>query len=782
MGFSVGCFGYGGTVALVEQFREDLELNGIQLKTCHEYANATTPYDKDVIFSFIDSCDIIVLPCRVRLQPAKSVNRLALALSRKKACVASSLDAYLRFFKDGEHVLYADTKEQWLEAIFKLRDDLELRDRLAVNGHNLNMQLHPHHQITKLFNELNLQNILGSWPQETFLQIIVPHYAPRLDYLELTVKSAVESWGPERDILIVSSSKIDPNQSTTLKSYSNVRIIHEKDKRTFSQANNIGLQNANNRATHFLLLNDDTVLSDKALGNMIRLMYQKGNNFILNPWSNCDIGWLHNERIVTATGRPLVPNMRLEDFTSDDIKSLFTLNSIANSGLVTAPFCAFYCTMIPKKIMDTVGTLNTLFKNGGEDLDYCERAKRFGFDTFWTREAFCFHFGGKTRVVSESENFQRHHEEDVENNLRVRKRWQKDKKRIAIWTGPAWETWDIDSYKTTGIGGSETCAARLAQTAAADGHSVTLYGAHECKEQYGVQLMPWDSFRPEEEYFDLFIASRTLNCIDQRLKAKRVLVWSHDIWLMSGKDISDYHRQRVDKFVCLSPWHVGFFSDHHQIPKDKITIIPNGINTELFDTPNLDAKKYGKLIYSSSPDRGLDNLIYTMIFAKDQIPELHLDVYYGFHNYESAVRQRNNQDEVRRLNELKETIEKHSNFVTMYGRVSQPELAKKWSEAYAWIYPTLFTETHCITAKEAQLSATPIVCSNIAALQTTVGEFGHIVQHHPYSYDGRLEFLNQMVKLHKDKDYWLEMSRKSLSGAANISWGDRWRDYWSKWL
>jgi len=803
MGFSVGCFGYGGTVALIEMFREDIELSGIEIKTCHEHPTATVPYSKEIIFSFIDSCDIIVLPCRVKLQPAKSVNRLALALSRKKACVASPLDAYKRYFKDGEHVLYAETKEQWLEAILRLRDDAALRNRIAENGHKINLRLHPSNQISKLLIELNKSPVAVNkaetqlsklfveldknqqesiWPKETFLQIIIPHYAPRLDYLELAVKAAVESWGPERDILIVSSSKADPNQSSVLRQYSNVRIMYENSRKTFSQANNIGIKNAKNQTTHFLLLNDDTILSQKALGNMVKLMSSQGNNFILNPWSNCDKRWLHDDNIVTSTGKSLHPNMRIEDFSSEDISALFKMESIGDAGLSPAPFCAFYCTMIPKQILDAVGMLNTLFKNGGEDLDFCERAKRFGFQSYWTKEAFCFHFGGKTRAVSESENYKIHHQEDFENNVLVKKRWLPNKKRIAIWTGPAWETWDLDTYKTTGIGGAETCAGRLAQIAAENGHVVTLYGAHELKEQDGVQLMPWDSFRPEEEYFDLFIASRTVNCIDQRLKAKKVLVWTHDIWLMSGKEVSAYHRDRVDKFICLSPWHVDFFSDHHQMPKDKIITIPNGVNVELFDTPDLGKKKFGKLIYSSSPDRGLDNLIYLMIFAKDQVPELHLDVYYGFHNYESAVRQRNNVDEVRRLDELKGVIEKHSDFVNMYGRISQPDLAKRWSEAYAWIQPTNFTETFCLTAKEAQTSATPIVCSNVAALQTTVGDFGHLVKHNPYSYDGRLEFINQIVKLHKDKDYWLEMSKKSLSGAANISWGDRWRDYWNKWL
>jgi GT2 family glycosyltransferase len=781
MGFKVGCFGYGGTVALIEQFREELQLSGIEIVTCHEHENATVKYDKNTIHSFIDSCDIILLPCRTKLQPAKSVNRLALALSRKKACVVSPLNAYQRYFKEGDGVLYAETKEQWLESVFQLRDDPSYRERLAQKGYEIAMKnLNPVGQVSRFFAELSKHSLLGEWPQETFVQIIIPHYADRFDYLEATVKSAVESWGPQRDILVVSSSKKNPKESNIVK-YPNVRVIHQTERLSFSQANNLGLKNRYVNATHLLLLNDDTILAHRALGNMIRVMYAQGNNCVLNPYSNCDKGWLHNDSI-SVDGKDLHPNMKIEEFQQGQLDLISKYDTSDSVDTIPAPFCAFYCTLMPIKIFQDVGYLNSIFKNGGEDLDYCERAKRYGYGNFWTKSAFCFHFGGKTRAVSESEDYAQHHKEDAENNILVRKRWSSNKKRIAIWTGPAWETWDLETYKTSGIGGSETCAGRLAQTAAAMGHSVTMYGAHERKEQDGVQLMPWDSFIPEEEYFDLFIASRNINCIDDRLKAKKILVWVHDIWLLSGKNISDYHLNRVDKFVCLSPWHVDFFASHHQIPKDKIIIIPNGVNTELFETPDLMKKEYGKLVYSSSPDRGLDNLIYCMVFAKDKVPELHLDVYYGFHNYESAVRSRNNEHEVRRLNELKETIEKHSNFVTMHGRISQPDLAKVWSKAYGWVFPTHFTETYCITAKEAQLSATPIICSNVAALQTTVGEFGHIVKHDPYSLEGRLEFVDQIIKLHHDKDYWMDLSRKSLSGSTKISWQDRWNDYWSAWL
>lgn len=783
--FTVGWFGYGGSSGLVEFLFEDLEELGIKLKTCHEYLNATVKYTPETVFEFIDSCDVIILPARLRLQPAKSVNRLALAWSRKKACVVAPLDAYTHYVDNGVNAIFASTKEEWLSAIIKLRDDQEYRSQLALAGYQTAFdRLNPVNYSDTFFDTLN--NTLNPNVSNPFIQVIVPHYANRLDYLSHAIESIALTKGPKRDILIVSSSKINPQHADFIKKH-NARVIHVQKRLTFSEANNLGIKNADKRTTHFLLMNDDVIVNETFLENLVNTLVGNGNNFILNPYSNCDKGWLHNDSLATQSGKDLYPNMLLDNFTADELDSLrsygFTSNlTVFPLSPLKSPFCAFYCTLIPKEVFDKVGMLNTIFKNGGEDLDFCERAKRFGFECFWTTQAHCFHFGGKTRKFSEDENFKEHHDEDKINNSLINKRWRKSKKKIGIWTGPAWEQWDLDSYLTSGIGGSEQCAAKLAITAAANGCNVYMYGTHERKEQYGVELVPWDQFIPEEEYFDLFVASRNVNCIDTRLRAKNILVWVHDIWLLSGKQISPYQLNRVNKFVCLSPWHVDFFSDYHGIPKDKITIIPNGVNTELFKDPNVDEKVFGKLIYSSSPDRGLDNLLYLMPFVKDKVPDLHLDIYYGFHNYDSAVRKRNNPAEIDKLEKLKELIDKNKEFAHMHGRISQAELAKKWHQTYLWWYATGFSETFCLTAKEAQLSATPILCSSEAALQTTVGEHGIQVGGWAYSYDSRVKFVDEAVKLLQNKDYWLQWSKKSYAGSHGISWDNRWEQYWKHWL
>jgi len=781
--FVVGNFCYGGNQYAAEILREDLHLEGITLKMCHEYPNADWPYSPDTIHAFIDSCDAIILPGRTKIQSCKSVNRLGMAWSRTKPVVVPGLDAYVRYAVPGENCLFAHNHDQWIEACVALRDDKGLRDKLAAQGHNTAQKnLHPTTYVSRFLEAVRETGAGVPWRADTFVQIIIPHYSTRKDYLHLAVEAAANSWGPSRDILVVSSSAIEP---TGLEKSVVGRVHHSESRLSFSEANNVGLGMLHPNTTHVLLLNDDTIMGADALGRYTQAIGDQ--KIILNPYSNCDKGWLNQDTFTLEnSGKDLHPNMKVEEFTAAELAEIKGMRTDGeDTSLVEAPFAAFYGTMMPKEIAERVGQLNTTFKNGGEDADFCYRARDLlGVKSYWTPNAFVFHFGGKTRLFSEEQNHSLHHEEDQANNLLLHVRWPKAKKRVGIWCGPGWEKWDLNSYRAggSGLGGSETCAGRLAETMAADGHHVTLYGdiASEC-EQYGVYMVPWQNFKPEEEYFDLFVASRNLAPIDERLRAKRKVVVLHDIWLMSGQHISDYHRAVVDKFFVLTPWHYDFVKGHHALPDEKLQIVPNGVNVEIFDEFDPSKKVPGKMIWTSSPDRGLDNLLYCLPWIQERVAEAHLDVYYGWHNYKESVKSRNDVHGMRQIENLQKAID-DAHGVSMHGRIDQHDLAKKWAECSLWGYPTTFTETYCLSAKEAQCSGTPIVCSDVAALSTTVGDYGHLIHHQPYSKEGRVEFVEKCVELLSDREKWVAASARSLEGSKGISWDDRYADYWRAWV
>jgi hypothetical protein len=318
------------------------------------------------------------------------------------------------------------------------------------------------------------------------------------------------------------------------------------------------------------------------------------DNIMLNPYSNCDQGWLHTDKLVVksdqdspnkSTSLVLHPGMKMEQV--DNIGSaLHDYNPSQDYTLHGTPFCAMYATLIPNRVLRAVGLLNEAFLNGGEDADYSYRAHKLGFHTNWTRGGFVFHFGGRSRTVAQIEDPEKHIREDQFNNSLLRKRWPKGSasKRLGIWTGPAWESWNFDSL-AAGIGGSEICALKLAETAVLNGWQVTMIGDHKPEWLGSIELLPWRSWNPESDFFDALVVSRNLNPIDWRIKAKKILVWVHDIYCLNGKTIAESVLQRVDHFLVLSPWHRDFWLSYHQVPEKyhhKVVVVPNGVSIELF--------------------------------------------------------------------------------------------------------------------------------------------------------------------------------------------------------
>jgi glycosyltransferase involved in cell wall biosynthesis len=103
---------------------------------------------------------------------------------------------------------------------------------------------------------------------------------------------------------------------------------------------------------------------------------------------------------------------------------------------------------------------------------------------------------------------------------------------------------------------------------------------------------------------------------------------------------------------------------------------------------------------------------------KSEFPQLNLHIFYGFDNWKKAIKHRNNPDEVKQMDMIERLIAQPG--ITYHGRISQAQLADEQMRASLWVYPTLFTETYCITATECMLAGAVPVCTTIAALKTTV--------------------------------------------------------------
>ena len=277
------------------------------------------------------------------------------------------------------------------------------------------------------------------------------------------------------------------------------------------------------------------------------------------------------------------------------------------------------------------------------------------------------------------------------------------------------EDWSPRSFRETGLGGSETAVVRLSEELAKQGRSVTVYSRIVDTNYFnGVRYRHESRYLPSV-HSDVFVAWRSPELIDTAPSASRKVLWMHDT--DRGEALTRERAEQFDDIVVLTNWHKQHLMETYPfLDASKLHVIGNGVDVENFMGDNI-ARDPHRVVYSSSPDRGLD-VILEHIWPKvvEKVPDAELHIYYGWENYDKFLHYPGMADFKAKIQDL---ILRSRNVVN-HGRIPQDQLAREFQKASVWLYPTYFTETFCITGVEAQLAGAIPVINRIAALQETV--------------------------------------------------------------
>lgn len=346
---------------------------------------------------------------------------------------------------------------------------------------------------------------------------------------------------------------------------------------------------------------------------------------------------------------------------------------------------------------------------------------------------------------------------------------------IVIHTGRSVETWNASTPRTTGLGGSETAVVLMSEALVRRGHSVTVF-CH-CEEKQGkfngVQYTPYDQFKDYKGQIDIFISSRrpvTFN--EEEINARVKILWVHDAHMGLGAYELSRGILQADALFCLSEWHKANILDHYPyVHPDKIVVTRNGIDSSLFEPrkPTIEKTK-NKLIYSSSFDRGLEMAIKLFPQVRKEIPDAELHVFYGFDTAIAMVQRLKERGidkpaMIEKIAEVKKLADE-TDGVFLRGRMGQVDLAKEWLSAKAWFYPTLFEETSCISAMEAQAAGCIPITTELGALKETV-HHGFLLK--PKIVDGKLVLTEEVQQAFVKRAIWClteENSRQKLAKNA----------------
>jgi len=785
--------GMGGNAKNADFLRPICAELGMEFVVMSEWKTADILWDRATWLDHLNGADIVVSPQRIDIQNCKSNTKASQPMALGIPVVVSPLPAYQEFVKHGENGFVCKDPEEWKKALTELRDSQELREKIgkaaqaSVGSYSLDVV---GLRWYVLIEQLSHENC-----NPPKVDIVIPTFN-NLKYLQACVESIRKNTDWPHNIIVVNSGT--DGTADWLGQQPDIIAVNSKERLHFSKANNVGIKVG--KEAYVCLLNDDTIVSESWLGALMHEAMKPGIGAV-GPFSNCDKTWLHNETIV-AGGLDLHPAMALEE-VAGSIPHIYKWRH--RKEVHPRGWVAFYCTLIPRGAMSKVGPLDEGFKSGDEDLDYCRRLSDAGYVSRQTYDSFVFHFGGRTRKLAEGLDPALHQAEDRENHEYYRKKWgdfsppptpEKKRKTTApaeardlaldaggnklfvLYTGMAWERWSPLSVDEGGIGGSETCAVHVAREFVKKGWKAIVFG--DCagleRDYDGVSYADYRKFEgfAAKTKIDFFVSSRRTDIFSLPIRAAKKAVWVHDVWLDSnGK--ANLRLDQYDRIFCLSPWHKKFFLNHHQgVPEGKIHVTRDGVDLGRFEGKV--RKIPGRMIYSSSPDRGLELLLDLLPQIQKEVPEAEVHIYYGFENWEKAARSRNDQGQIALIEKLKKKFQQPG--VIYRGRVGQKTLAKEFMKAQLWAYPTWFTETFCITGVEAMTSGTPIVTTDVGALVTTVGDAGILLPVPKNQWDCGLtgdlafqkRFVEECVKMLTDEAHWQDYSKKGLEKAKQFGW------------
>lgn len=271
--------------------------------------------------------------------------------------------------------------------------------------------------------------------------------------------------------------------------------------------------------------------------------------------------------------------------------------------------------------------------------------------------------------------------------------------------------WDENEFKKRGMGGSETAAIRMARELhEKSGKKVRIFMNRPNEAEIdGVYYSPLSKLR---EYF---ISCQPKAHIAWRHNVKftnaPTFLWCHDLTVPEVE-----RHERYEKILALSEFHKSLLVHTFRIPEEKIRVTRNGIDLEKFKGVDFTKKNPLKVVYSSSPDRGLDNVIPVMKLAREKSGlDFELHAFYGLEN----MMKMNMHSEVARFKKLIND----NPWVKFHGNVQQSELVQHFKDASIWFYPTYFLETYCITALEMLACRVHPVVRSYGALPHTLKGF-----------------------------------------------------------
>lgn len=207
---------------------------------------------------------------------------------------------------------------------------------------------------------------------------------------------------------------------------------------------------------------------------------------------------------------------------------------------------------------------------------------------------------------------------------------------------------------------------------------------------------------------------------------------------------------KFHKLVFISNWQQQNYQLFHNIPKDlKSTVIETGIVPAAETCFNKETDKI-RIVYNTTPHRGLELLLPVFEHLAKDDPNIHLDVFSSFKIYGWVERDK-------AYEPLYDKIRNHPQ-MTYHGFKPNNEVKEFMNKCHIWAYPSVWVETSCRAMIEAMSAGLVCVHPNYGALPDSSGGLNVMYQFvenpndHCNVFASNLNAAIQLVKKQKHND------------------------------
>jgi len=369
-------------------------------------------------------------------------------------------------------------------------------------------------------------------------------------------------------------------------------------------------------------------------------------------------------------------------------------------------------------------------------------------------------------------------------------------KSVLLWVGYHAQKWDARNWVEQGMGGSEYSMLKLAYKLQSKGYDVTVAGDVKLGWLWGVKFVNEDALKNNrgprglneahdvrvKDHYDIVVGNNYISFI-KHLEAvdisfNKAYFWMHNEdyykWY-KGSELHEYKsyfkHPKLKAIIGVSKFHANIlkknasklFNYTPQEANTYIRSIDNAIDlddyTEWKNVPieiDTDNKVKGRVIWSSSPDRGLEMILRNWSDWKAKRPDLSLVVCSPPYSV--------NWLDKKLLDGLKD-VEWKANLCPL-------DLKREIAKAEYWIYCSDYVETYCISALEMMMGKVKIMTTGTGNIMSLIGsgDRGEICTMDPDSVINDL--LNDINKpLYNTRQ--TNKVNKALRWAKNENWDNR---------